>query len=39
MAQEIISNNKSVHSVSYRLPNKHYIPVSLAHVGLENLKP
>lgn len=39
MAQRIIADNKSVQSVSYRLPNKHYIPVNLAHVGLENMKP
>jgi len=39
MAQKIIEQNNSVHSVSYSLPNKHYIPVNLSHAQLENLKP
>jgi len=39
MAQKIVDDNNSVYSVSYSLPNKHYIPVNLAHIKLENLKP
>ncbi|KAG8896428.1 hypothetical protein FRB99_008893 [Tulasnella sp. 403] len=39
MAQEIIASNPTVGSVTYRLPNKHYIPVNLAFMKLENLSP
>jgi len=39
MAQEIIEKNGTVLSVSYSLPNKHYVPVNLSHIKLENLKP
>jgi len=39
MGQRIVESNTSVHSVSYSLPNKHYIPVNLSHAKLENLKP
>ncbi|EJU04774.1 uricase [Dacryopinax primogenitus] len=39
MCSEIIAASPSVESVSYRLPNKHYIPVDLGFKGLANLKP
>jgi len=39
MAQQIISDNPTVGSVTYRLPNKHYIPVNLGFQKLENLDP
>lgn len=39
MAQRIIAENAFVQSVSYSLPNKHYIPVDMKYIGLENLKP
>jgi len=39
MCQEIIAKNPTVGSVTYRLPNKHYIPVNLAFMKLENMTP
>lgn len=39
MAQRVLAENASVQSVSYSLPNKHYIPVDMRYIGLENLKP
>jgi hypothetical protein len=39
MAQRVLAENASVQSVSYSLPNKHYIPVDMKYIGLENLKP
>ncbi|KAJ7171070.1 hypothetical protein C8R46DRAFT_1349178 [Mycena filopes] len=39
MAQLIITQNAQVQSVSYSLPNKHYIPVDMGYLGVENLVP
>ncbi|KZS92566.1 uricase [Sistotremastrum niveocremeum HHB9708] len=39
MSQKIIAENPSIHSISYKLPNKHYIPVNMAYIGIENMKP
>ncbi|CCA67090.1 probable urate oxidase (uricase) [Serendipita indica DSM 11827] len=39
MATDIIRKNPSVGTVSYKLPNKHYIPVDLSYMKLDNLKP
>ncbi|KAG8961551.1 hypothetical protein FRC03_005272 [Tulasnella sp. 419] len=40
MAQQIIAENPTVGSITYRLPNKHYIPVNLSFFnGLENITP
>jgi len=39
MAQQIISENSTVGAVTYKLPNKHYIPVNLSFAKLENLVP
>jgi len=39
MGCEIIRKNGSVGSVSYKLPNKHYIPVDLSYKNLANTKP
>ncbi|KAJ7661916.1 hypothetical protein DFH06DRAFT_1088425 [Mycena polygramma] len=39
MAQLIIAQNAHVQTVSYALPNKHYIPVDMAYLGVENLVP
>lgn len=39
MAQRVLADNPFVQSVSYSLPNKHYIPVDMKYIGLENLKP
>ncbi|KAF4614003.1 hypothetical protein D9613_008190 [Agrocybe pediades] len=39
MAQRIVAENASVNSVSYALPNKHYIPVDLRYLNIDNLTP
>jgi urate oxidase len=39
MARLIIAQNAHVQTVSYALPNKHYIPVDMGYVGVENLVP
>ncbi|KZT06105.1 uricase [Laetiporus sulphureus 93-53] len=39
MAQQIIAENPYVESVTYTLPNKHYIPVDMRYIGVDNLTP
>ncbi|TCD61819.1 hypothetical protein EIP91_007864 [Steccherinum ochraceum] len=39
MAQKIIAQQPFVNDVEYALPNKHYVPVDLKYLGLENIKP
>jgi len=39
MAAQILAEYAKVETVSYRLPNKHYLPVDMRYIGLENLKP
>ncbi|KAJ7795126.1 hypothetical protein B0H14DRAFT_113767 [Mycena olivaceomarginata] len=39
MARLIIAQNAHVQTVSYALPNKHYIPVDMGYLGVENLVP
>jgi hypothetical protein len=39
MAHLIIVQNTHVQTVSYALPNKHYIPVDMGYLGVENLVP
>ncbi|KAF5373387.1 hypothetical protein D9757_009764 [Collybiopsis confluens] len=39
MGQRIIEENAGVQTVSYELPNKHYIPVDMSYIGLDNLTP
>lgn len=39
MAQRIIAENYSVNSVTYTLPNKHYIPVDMRYLDVDNLTP
>ncbi|KAJ1307523.1 hypothetical protein OPQ81_001621 [Rhizoctonia solani] len=39
MSQLFIADNATANSISYRLPNKHYIPVPLDYIGLANTKP
>ncbi|KAG8714095.1 hypothetical protein FRC11_009873 [Ceratobasidium sp. 423] len=39
MSQQFIADNAIANSISYRLPNKHYIPVPLDYIGLANTKP
>ncbi|KAF8211858.1 hypothetical protein K438DRAFT_1662457 [Mycena galopus ATCC 62051] len=39
MARLILAQNSGVQTVSYALPNKHYIPVDMGYLGVENLVP
>jgi len=39
MGQKIIEENPTVGSITYKLPNKHYIPVNLSFFKLENVTP
>jgi len=39
MAQRIIAENALVQSVTYALPNKHYVPVDMRYLGVDNLTP
>ncbi|KAK7052359.1 uricase [Favolaschia claudopus] len=39
MARLILTQNPGVQTVSYALPNKHYIPVDMSYLGVENLVP
>ncbi|KAF9540784.1 tetrahydrobiopterin biosynthesis enzymes-like protein [Agrocybe pediades] len=37
MVQHVFAENASVRSVSYALPNKHYIPVDMRYLNIDNL--
>ncbi|KAF5342329.1 hypothetical protein D9611_001162 [Ephemerocybe angulata] len=39
MGQRIIAENAGIKDVSYSLPNKHYIPVDMKYLGIDNLTP
>jgi len=39
MAQQIIAENPYVESVTYSLPNKHYVPVDMKYIGIDNMTP
>ncbi|KAF7969942.1 hypothetical protein HWV62_25474 [Athelia sp. TMB] len=39
MAQRVLAENAHVAAVTYRLPNKHYIPVDMRYLGIDNLTP
>ncbi|PPR02881.1 hypothetical protein CVT24_002303, partial [Panaeolus cyanescens] len=39
MGQRIIGENAFVKDVSYTLPNKHYIPVDMNYIGIDNTTP
>lgn len=39
MAQKIIAENAHIASVTYTLPNKHYIPVNMDYIGIDNMTP
>ena len=39
MAQRIIDENAHITSVSYKLPNKHYVPVDMKYIGVDNMSP
>lgn len=39
MATRVVAENPPVQTISYALPNKHYIPVDLSYLGIDNLTP
>jgi urate oxidase len=39
MGQRVIAENADVESVSYTLPNKHYVPVDMKYIGVDNMTP
>ncbi|KAL0945238.1 hypothetical protein HGRIS_000751 [Hohenbuehelia grisea] len=39
MAQKIVAENAGVNSVTYTLPNKHYIPVNMDYIKIDNTTP
>jgi urate oxidase len=39
MAQRLISENAHLDSVTYTLPNKHYLPVDMKYIGVDNITP
>jgi len=39
MGQRVIAENAGVVSVTYKLPNKHYIPVNMNYIGVDNITP
>ncbi|KAH9939728.1 uricase [Epithele typhae] len=39
MGQRIVAENGGVQTVSYALPNKHYVPVDMKYIGVDNLSP
>ncbi|KAJ7193074.1 hypothetical protein GGX14DRAFT_479075 [Mycena pura] len=39
MARLVLAQNAHVQTVAYALPNKHYIPVDMGYLGVENLVP
>src|SRR6266576_4581504 len=36
MAQRVLAENAGVECVRYVLPNKHYIPVDMKYIGVDN---
>lgn len=39
MGERVISENAGVDQVTYNLPNKHFIPVDMKYIGVDNLTP
>ncbi|KAG6885313.1 hypothetical protein C0993_003290 [Termitomyces sp. T159_Od127] len=39
MGQLVLAQNDGVQAVTYILPNKHYIPVDMSYIGIENVTP
>ncbi|EGN99429.1 hypothetical protein SERLA73DRAFT_182401 [Serpula lacrymans var. lacrymans S7.3] len=39
MGQRVIAENAGVEAVTYALPNKHYIPVEMKYIGVDNTTP
>ncbi|KAH9850860.1 uricase [Lenzites betulinus] len=39
MAQRIVAEHPHVQSVTYKLPNKHYVPVDMKYIEIDNMSP
>ena len=39
MGQRIIAENPHITSLTYKLPNVHYVPVDMKYIGLDNISP
>ncbi|KAI0808062.1 uricase [Fomes fomentarius] len=39
MGQRIIAENKHITTVTYKLPNVHYVPVDMKYIGVDNISP
>ncbi|KAF8956161.1 hypothetical protein BDZ97DRAFT_1853016 [Flammula alnicola] len=39
MAERVIAENVFVNCVTYALPNKHYVPVDMKYIGIDNTTP
>ena len=39
MGQRLINENAAVDRATYTLPNKHYIPVDMKYIGIDNTSP
>lgn len=39
MGERVIAENAGVDEATYKLPNKHYIPVDMRYLGVDNLTP
>jgi urate oxidase len=39
MGQRVLAENAGVVRVGYVLPNKHYIPVDMKYIGVDNTTP
>ncbi|KAI8974623.1 uricase [Trametes punicea] len=39
MAQKIVTEHPHIVSVTYNLPNKHYVPVDMKYIGIDNMSP
>ena len=39
MATQIVSEHAKVLDITYKLPNKHYIPVDMKYINIDNMTP
>ncbi len=39
MGERVIAENRGIERVNYTLPNKHYVPVDMKYIGVDNLTP
>lgn len=39
MGEQIIEDHEAIGSVTYKLPNKHYVPIDMGYIGVDNLTP